>query len=170
MNKSAYYRSKIPIFLMLLFLANIFLVIAFELMFVYKYPSAIDETVLGKYNPAWAGSTILSQDSYSTSLDVCLAELPDGNRILITTKSHGIAFGRAKLADVQEVKPGEAEQVFHIKNGVHTSEVLVSNGNTATLTWGYGGTMSEITTVYMFLGGTLTGLELLLFHILKKND
>ena len=169
MHRQKYYRAKIPLSLVLLFLANVFLVMALELMFVYKYPATVDEATLGKYDSAWVGSTILSQDSYSSSLDVSLVELPDGSRILLTTKPHGIAYGRAKLTDVQNVELTEEEQVFYIRNGIHTSEIAVTGGDTVTLRYGHGGTLSEKTTIYMVLAAVLETMELGLYQLIKKN-
>jgi len=169
MYKEKYYSSKTPLPLVLLFLLNIFLVVAFQLLFVFKYPTNMDEAALGKVNPQWADCTILSQDSYSTSLEAYLIELPDGSRQLITLKPHGIIFGRSKLAGTQILEPQEAEQIFYVKTGVHTAEISVIGGDTVDIRYGYGGSMTEALALPIVLSAALEGLELLVYYLIKKN-
>lgn len=169
MYKEKYYSAKTPLPLVLLFLLNMFLIVAFQLLFAFKYPTSMDETVLGKVNPQWADCTILSQDNYSTSLEAYLIELPDGSRQLITLKPHSVVFGRAKLMDTQIVEPEEAEQIFYVKTGVHTAEIAVIGSNTVDIRWGYNGSMMEAMALPMVLSATLEGLELLVYYFIKKN-
>ena len=169
MHREKYFLSKTPLPLVLLFLLNIFLIVAFQLLFVFKYPSSMDETVLGKVNPQWADCTILSQDNYSTSLEAYLIENPDGSRQLVTLKPHSFVFGRAKLTDTQMVEPKEAEQIFYVKTGVHTAEIAVIGGNTVDIKYGYGGSMTEALALPMVLSAALEGLELLVYYLIKKN-
>lgn len=169
MHKEKYYSSKTPLPLVLLFLLNLFLIVSFQLLFVFKFPADMDETTPGKVNPDWAGCTILSQDSYGTSLEAYLIELPEGSRLLVITKPHSIIFGRAKLVDTQILEPVEAEQIFYIKNGVHTSEIVVTGGDTVTIRWGYGGSMTEAMALPLVLSAALEGLELLVYYLIKKN-
>ena len=169
MHREKYYSSKIPLPLVLLFLLNVFLVVVFQLLVSYKLPAKADASVFAKYNPAWAGCTILSQDSYSIDLHTYLLEFPDGSRQLVTTKPHSIVFGRAKIVDTQVVEPHEAEQIFYIKNAVHTSEIAVLDGNTVDIRWGYGGSMVENNVLYLILGAAMGGIELLIYYFIKKN-
>ena len=169
MYKEKYYSSKTPLPLVLLFLLNMFLVVAFQLLFVFKYPTSMDETALGKVNPQWTDCTILSQDNYSTSLEAYLIELPEGGRQLITLKPHSFVFGRAKLADTQMVDPVEAEQIFYVKTGVHTAEIAVIGSNTVDIRYGYGGSMTEALALPLVLSAALEGLELLVYYLIKKN-
>ena len=169
MYKEKYYSSKTPLPLVLLFLLNMFLVVAFQLLFVFKYPTGMDETVLRRVNPQWTDCTILSQDSYSIDLYAYLLELPDGSRQLVTLKPHSFVFGRAKLADIQIVEPVEAEQTFYVKTGVHTAEIAVIGGNTVDIRWGYGGSMTEALALPMVISAALLGSELLVYYFIKKN-
>ncbi len=169
MHRNKYYSSKTPLPLVLLFLLNVFLMVVFQLLVSYKLPVKADASVFAKYNPAWTGCTILSQDSYGTSLETYLMELPDGSRQLVTAKPHSIVFGRAKIVDTQVVEPDEAEQIFYVKNGVHTSEIAVIGGNTVTIRWGYGGSMAETGALYLALGAAMEGLELLVYYFIKRN-
>lgn len=170
MHREKYFLSKTPLPLVLLFLLNMFLVFALQLLFVFKYPTSMDETALGKVNPQWADCTILSQDSYSIDLHAYLLELPDESRQLVTLKPHSFVFGRAKLADTQMVEPLEAEQIFYVKTGVHTAEIAVIGGNTVDIRWGYGGSMSEALVLPMVLSAALEGLELLIYYLIMKNQ
>ena len=170
MRKEKYYSSKMPLSLVLLFLLNIILVVSFQLLFRYTLPANADETALSKHDPAFSGSAILSQDSYSMDLNAYLLELPDGSHMLVTTKPHPIIFGRAKLISAQQVDLSiPQDQVFYIKNGIHTSEVIVSANNTVTISYGYGGGMNETLALYMVLAAAMEGAELLAYYFIKKN-
>lgn len=168
MHKEKFYSSKTPLPLVILFLVNLFLIVSFQLLFIFKYPAEMDEATLAQVNPDWAGCTILSQDSYSASLETYLIALPDGSRMLVTTKPHSFILSRMKLVDAQSVESKEAEQLFYIKNGVHTSEIAVTGSN-VTIRYGYGGGINEAMTVYLVLGAALEGLELLVYYFIKKN-
>lgn len=169
MHREKYWRSKIPLSLALLFLLNVFLIVAFELLFVYKYPTAIDEAVLGKYDPAWAGSTILSHDDYGSSLDAYLVKMTDGGHFLITSKPHSVFFGRAKLNSAQPVDLNNTgEQLFYVKNGIHTSEIAIIEGKVVDIRYGYIST-AETTSRYLVLAAVMEGLELLVYYFIKKN-
>lgn len=169
MHKEKYYSSKTPLPLVLLFLLNLFLIVSFQLLFVYKYPAAIDEATLGKIDPAWVGSPILGSDT-GTNLNAYLIELPDETDQLIVMKPHDVFRGRSKLLYGEPVCiPGEAEQSIYVKNGIHTSEIVISDDNTVIVRYSYSGGINEVMTVYLVLGAALEGLELLVYYLIKKN-
>ena len=170
MDRNAYYRSKMPLPLVLLFLANIFVVVAFELMLSYTLPAKADEVFWRSYDPAWSDSTIVSQDIYSIDLNAYILELSDGSHQLLTTKCHRIFFGRAKLLSTQEVDLGTAQkQTFQIKNGIHTAEVTVTANGIVNISYGYGGGMKEVLSLYMVLGTAMEAAELMVYYLIKKN-
>ena len=169
MHREKYWRSKIPLPLALLFLLNVFLIVVFELLFVYKYPASIDEAALGKIAPAWVGTSILGSNT-GTNLNAYLIELPDGNEQLIVMKPHSVVRGRTKLIYAEPVSSREeAEQSIYIKNGVHTSEVIISDDNTVIVRYSYSGGIQEAATWYLVLGAATEGLELLVYYFIKKN-
>lgn len=167
MHRNKYFQSKVPLALVLLFLLNVFFLVCGELLLVYKYPAELTEVSIAQYDPAWAGSRILSNDNYSTSLNSCVAELPDGSRMLITARPHRIVFGRAKPVDIRPIDPDLQEQIFYVKNGIHTAEIAVYDGTTVDIRWGYSNNIS--TTYYTALGGILSALELLVYYFIKKK-
>jgi len=170
MHREKYWRSKIPLPLALLFLINIFLIVAVELLVVYKYPAVPDEAALKNYDPIYAQCTILSNDA-SSYLGGYLVQTSDGSSHLIVTKSHPIILKRAKILHAEALpSDGGNEQMIYVKNGIHTSEIVITGGDTVTVRYSYGGGINEMTTLYLVLGAVLEGLELLIWHLIKHGN
>lgn len=168
MHNDKYYRSKIPLRLVLMFLANVIFMVALEILLVYKYPAVADEAVLGKYDPAWVGSPILSSDE-SSSLNAYLFEAPNGETRLLVVKRHCIFTGRGKILYNEAVACSEEAQTISVKNGIHISEIGIENGNTVTIRYGYSGGIKESTAWYLVLGAVLTALEMLIVYFIKRD-
>lgn len=169
MHREKYWRSKIPLPLALLFLLNVFLIMAVELLVIYKYPADPDGTTLKNYDPAYSQCTILSTDA-SSYLGGYLVQASDGNPHLIVTKSHPVFLSRAKILHAEPIpSDGSSEQVIYVKNGIHTSEIVITGGDTVTVRYAYGGGIKETTTLYLVLGTALEGLELLLWYLITRG-
>jgi len=169
MHREKYWRSKIPLSLALLFLLNVFLIMAVELLVFYPHPSELDAAMLENYDPAYADVRILSMDD-SSYLVAHLVQTPEDSRHLVVTKRHPFIYSRAKIIHAEPLPSDESsEQVIYVKNGIHTSEIAVTGGNMVTMRYGYGGGIREITTLYLVLGAVLEGLELLIWHLIKHG-
>lgn len=168
MQNEKYWHSKIPLSLALLFLVNVFLIVGAELLFFYRYPAQPDAYTLAKFDSVYEGSTILHSDSISY-LTASLVETADGQTHLVVIRSHGVAYGRGKIIYSEPVEITNSEQTVYVKNGIHTSEIRITGGDTVTIHYGYSGGVKEATTRYMFLGAVLEALELLVWHFIKKN-
>ena len=167
MHREKYWRSKIP--LALLFLLNIFLIMTVELLAFYPHPSKLNTAMLENYDPACADCTILSSDT-SGYLESYLAQASDGSVHLIVIKSHPVFLKRAKMLHAAPVTVDDSgEQPVYVKNGIHTSEIVITGGNTVTIRYGYDGTLQEMTTLYLVLGAALEGLELLIWHLIRHG-
>jgi hypothetical protein len=168
-----YWASKVPISLTLLFLVNVFLIIALELLFVYQYPTAVDEAVLGKYNPTWSGSSVISRDE-SSSLNAYLIGTPETETQLLVVKKHSVFFGRGKAIYSAPVEmPESGEVTVSVRNGLHTSQIVIKDIPTGvwsvSILYSYSGGIREATSYYMILAATLEALELMVLHFIKKN-
>ncbi len=168
MHREKYYNSKLPLWVAVLFVVNILLVIGFEVLFIYKYPAELNRHTVGAYNSAWEGSTVQSWDDRN-GLHACLAKTPEGDTLLLVSRGHPVFFGRGKLIHEQSIDPSVTqEQTFFVKNGVHTSEIAVTQGNTVSFRYAQG-RGREVVTLYMLLAAVLEGLELLICWFIKKN-
>jgi len=153
-----------------LFLLNVFLIVAAELLLFYPHPSKLDAAVLENYDPAYADCRILSIDDPSY-LVAYLVQPSDDSRHLIVTKRHPFIYSRAKIVHAEPIPSDESgEQVIYVKNGIHISEITVTGGDTVTIRYDYGGGIKEITTLYLVLGAVLEGLELLIWHLIKHGS
>ena len=173
MRQDKYWASKVPLPLALLFLLNVFLIIAVELLFFYKYPAVADEAVLGKYDPAWIGGTVINRDDRS-SLLAYLIETPEEETRLLVVKRHSIAHGRGRVLYDEPVQmPESGELTVPVRNGIHTSEISImdipSSFWSVTVEYSNTGTIKETTAWYMFLAAVLEALELIVIHFVKKN-
>lgn len=168
MHRDGYWRSKIPVSLALLFFLNVFLILGTELLFFYKYPAQPGADALARYDALYSDCSIISSDSIS-GLSASLLETTDGQTHLVVTKNHGIAYGRGKIVYAELVAVSDTEQTVYVKNGIHTSAIEITGGDTVTIHYGYSGGIKSTTSWYMFLAAVLEGLELLVVHFIKRN-
>ena len=173
MRQEKYWASKVPLPLALLFVLNVFLIVAFQLLFLYRYPAQPDAAALAGYDAVYEGATIKNSDS-SYYLHASLVETSGGECHLVVTQAHVLAYGRGKVVYAQPVSmPESGEQAVYVKTGVHTSEIVLtqipSGGTAVTIQYSNTGIIREATAFYMFLGAVLEGLELLVIHFIRKN-
>jgi len=171
-TREKYWASKVPLFLVLLFLLNIFLIVAVELLFIYKYPAQPDAVALAKYDAVYQDCRVILSDS-KNYLTASTVETADGQTHLVLTKAHGIAFGRGKILYAEPVEMPESGQLtLYVKNGIHTSEIQltqVPDGMLAvTIEYGYSGGR-ETTVFYMVLAALMEGLELLVVYFIRNR-
>ena len=172
MRQEKYWASRVPLPLALLFVLNVFLIVAFQLLFLYRYPAQPDATALARYDTVYDGCTIAGSDSVS-GLNASLVETADGQTHLVVTKAHDVAYGRGKILYAEPVEePQSGEQAVFVKNGIHTSEIRIApvpGGTSVSIQYGYSGGLKEITALYMLLAAVLEALELLVIHFIRKN-
>lgn len=173
MHQEKYWASKIPLSLAILFLVNVLLVVGAELLFFYKYPAQPDEISLAKYDAVYEDCDVFIQDS-ANYLTASLVKTTEGKTHLVVTKGHSIAFGRGKILYAESVEmPESGELTVYVKNGVHTSEIVLKDIPTGvwavTIQYGYSGGIKETTALYMVLAAALEALELLVRHFIKRN-
>lgn len=173
MHRDKYWASKIPLPLALLFLLNVFLIAAVELLFIYKYPAQPDAAALARYDEVYEGSRVSIGDSIA-GLTASTVEIADGQIHLVVTKGHSVVFGRGKIIYAEPVEmPESGEVTVYVKNGIHTSQIELKDIPTGvwsvTIHYGYSGGIRETTVFYMVLGAVLEGLELLVLYFIQKN-
>ena len=182
MSQNSYYRSKIPVKLVLLFLANLLLVMALEILLMYKAPVPLTEDALAEFDPAYKNCTIL-QEHQRGHLRCCLAETDAGEIHLIPMKAHALAFVRGRIFRDQIVSIPEdpQETTYNIKIGIHTSTVTVSpkplpwmdDPSPQELYMGISyaslGNAQETAVIYFVLGAVLTFLELAVIRLIKGH-
>lgn len=173
MHQEKYWSSKVPLPLALLFLVNIFLIVGAELLFFYKYPLQPDPIALSKYDSIYEDCDVFNQDSIHY-LTASLVNTNDGETHLVVTKGHSIAFRRGKIIYAAPVEMSASGEVtVYVKNGIHTSEILIKDIPTGvwsvTIQYGNSGGIRESTAYYMILAAVLEALELMVLHFIRKN-
>jgi len=172
-TREKYWASKVPLSLALLFLLNVFLVMAGELLFFYKYPSKPEGADLARYDGVYEGSDVFIRDEHY-DLIASLAKTADGQTHLVMTKSHPLVYSQARILYAEPVEMPEAGEVLlRVKTGIHTSEIEVkdipSGVWSVNVLYGNTGNIREITAYYMVLAALLEALELLVIHFIKQN-
>ena len=162
-----------PLSLALLFLLNVLIIAAGQILIFYRSPAQPDAASLASYDPVYEGSNVLISDK-SGYLTAALVETSDKQIHLVVTKIHSLAYNRGRILYAEPVElPVSGEISVSVKNGVHTSRILA--GNTAadfpyvTIEYGYSGTIREQSVLYLILAAVLEALELMAFHLIRKN-
>lgn len=117
-------NSRIPLKLLLIaaaaFIVNLVLVIGFQLLVQYRYPSPLDAKVLGRMDAAYKECVILGRaEEYANpdrDLTVYLVQTPDGQEHLITVRKHFL-FDRYRIERKACRSLDPSEETIHIHAG-----------------------------------------------------
>lgn len=179
MHNDNYYRSRIPLPLVLLFLVNIFIVCALEILLLYRAPLPLTAETLAEFDDSYENCSIL-QTHQRGHLYCLLAETESGEIRLIPVKAHSILFTRGRIYEKQIVTIPEdvQETAYEIRIGLRTATVTVSpeplpytetqEPSELYMAISYSGSM-DAATFYMIVGAALEAAELALWHILKHQ-
>lgn len=164
-----YWKSKIPLWMALLFLLNVFLIVAVELLTVYKYPAEVDEALLSRWDPAYTGCTVIAQDDHSR-LNCYLAETAGGEFHLVAAKKHPIFHRRVRILSGQKVTVpdiGEYTELL-IKVGLQSATVHVYR-NRVDLYFVPASTLQVTSTFYTITAAFLVLLEIGIWELIRRN-
>ena len=162
-------------------IANVALIIALELLLIYKHPFPLTEQRLAQELPAYENATIL-RSTDKTFIGWNLLETETGEYHVVPIRRHALFFSRCKICDDQIVVVPEdtAEMEITTKAGITGSTVLVGrevapqygepltgdmeirpkwygNSNLPTYTYGY----------YFLLGLAMSLAEAFLWHKIR---
>ncbi len=176
------WKAKVPVFLVLLFVVNLLVVMALEILLFYPAPFPLTAEALAEFDSRYEGCTI-TQEAEQGKLYCCLVETADSETHMIPAHGHSLAFKRAKiLKKYITVIPKDQEVTIPVRIGVHTSNVSLSrshipyfeNRESSDLYLSidfYGGTNDRATTtIYMVIAAVLEGMELALFQLIRRED
>lgn len=182
MHKEKYYRAKLPVKAVLLFFANLLLVMALEILIMYRAPVPLTVDALADFDPVYKNCTIV-QEHQRGHLRCYLVRTGAGELRLIPMKAHGLAFVRGKILKDQIIPIPEdtQETTYDIKVGIRTSTVTVSpeplpwmeEQTPQALYMGISyaslGSAQETAVLYFVLGAVLTFLELAVIQLIKGH-
>lgn len=182
MHNEKYYRSKIPVKLVLLFLANLFLVGALEVLLLYRSPVPLTAEALSEFDSTYEHCTI-SQAHQRGHLWCYLVKTEAGETHLVPMKAHGLVFtrGRVYRDQIVTIPVDLQEDTYNIKIGIHTSTVTVSRTPIPymdtqepaelymAISYASLGNAQETAVLYFLLGAVLTFLELAVIQLIKGN-
>lgn len=89
-------HHKTPLPLVLALLVNLVLVIALEVLLVYRFPAQLTDRDLAKIDPQFEGCTIVLDDT-AVRERFHIATTRDGNRYLIPARIHPFVYTRCRL-------------------------------------------------------------------------
>ena len=182
MSRETYYRTKLPVAAVLLFFANLLLVMALEILILYRAPVPLTVDALAEFDPVYENCTIV-QEHQRGHLRCYLVRTKTGEFRLIPTKAHGLAFVRGKLLEDQIFSlPEDVQEATHnIKVGIRTSTVTVSpeplpwmeaqvpQSLYIGISYASLGSAQESAVLYFVLGAVLTFLELAVIQLIKGH-
>ena len=181
MRSESYFRSKLPVGWELLFLANLLLVMALEVLILYRIPLPLTADALAEADSRFSGAT-LSQFQQRGYLHCALAETTDGDVYLIPVRAHSLAYNRGRLLDKQIVPvTKDADTSVNVKIGIYTSTLTVSpkpplwleeapqEDLYLTIDHSSSASGSSMAVLYMVIGAVLTFLELAVVQLIKGH-
>lgn len=181
MRNESYYRSKLPVSWVLLFLANLLLVISLEVLLLYRTPLPLTQDALSETDSRFAGA-VLFQPQQRGYLHCALAETSDGDVYLIPARAHGLAFNRGRILKKQIVPVAKnTDTSVNVKIGVYTSTLTISPEPPSwmadaeparlyvSIDHSSSANGSSIAVIYMVIGAVLTFLELAVIQLIKGS-
>ena len=184
MSENIYRRAPVPVYYGLVFLLNVALIIALELLLVYKHPVPLTQEVLARKDSTYQNGQIINSLDSSGALIWYLEETEAGEIHLVPIRRHTLFFGRCKILTDQIVVIPEdtAEMEVMTRAGLGGSTVLVGTEVEATYDeapegeglhlhpkwFGGGATAGKYAFGFYFLMGVaLSFLEAFLWHKIK---
>ena len=127
MSENVYRRAPVPVYYGLVFLLNVALIIALELLLVYKYPVPLTQEVLAKKDSAYQNAEIVNSVDSSGAIIWYLAETEAGEFHLVPIRRHTLFFGRSKICtdQITVIPEDTAEMEVLTRAGIAGSTVLV---------------------------------------------
>ena len=164
MRFKLHYKTPLPLVLGLIL--NLILVVALEVLLVYKYPVPLDAAALAKADPGFENCTIQLDDSINQERFL-LAQKTNGRKYIVPYRTHPFFFNRCKIYEneIKEADDRIGTQAFRL--GLRIYQVTAypdflqvsSNG-------GYAGTQTTLM-YYLCLSGFLALVELGILEKIK---
>ena len=125
-HADVYRRAGLPFYYPLVLFLNIALIIALELLLVYRHPFPLPEQLLAQELPAYENAVIL-RSTDKTAIGWCLVETETGEYHVVPLRRHTLFFNRCKLYEDQiVVVPSDTAQTeITTKDGMVAATVLV---------------------------------------------
>lgn len=164
MRFKLHYKTPLPIVFGLLI--NLVLVIALEILLVYKYPAQLDSSHLAQVDPNFENCTVLLDDSSSRERFL-LAQRTDGRKYIVPYRTHPFFYNRCRVYD-KEIKEVNDQvnttayrlgmRLYHVTAHPDYLQVSAAGGHTGQQT---------ILLYYLCLSGVLTLVELGILEKIK---
>ena len=124
--EDVYRRAGFPWYYPLVFILNIALIIALELMFIYQLSVPLTEETLFQQNPAYENATIL-RSLDNNIFDWYLVETDSSEYHVIPIRRHALFVNRCQICEDQivAVPDDTAEMEITTKAGITSSTLLV---------------------------------------------
>lgn len=175
------YSSRLPVWVVLLFIGNLLLVIILEMLLLYPTPLPLTEAALAEADARFSGAA-LTQSQHRGYLHCALAETSDGDVYLIPVRAHGLVFNRGRILDKQIVPvAADADTTINVKVGIYTSTLTASpipppwledappEELYLTIDHSSSASGSSMAVLYIAIGAVLTFLELALLQLIKGD-
>lgn len=118
-------RAGIPFHYPLVFFVNIVLIIALELLLVYRQPLPLTQELLARELPVYEDAAILRETDRNL-IEWYLVQTGEGEYHVVPVRRHAVFFDRGKICDDQivTVPPDTGEMEITTRDGVVAFTVL----------------------------------------------
>lgn len=126
MSENIYRRARIPLYYPLVFLLNVALIIAIEVLLIYKHPVPLTEAVLNEQSPVYENA-VITADDYSGYIQWYLTETETGEYHLIPARRHTLFTNRCKILtdQITVIPPDTAQMEVQTRTGITGATVQV---------------------------------------------
>lgn len=166
-------HHKTPISFVLALLANILLIVVFEILVMYRFPSPPTEALLRQFDSRYEGCRVYADTNLTADRDVrfFLVETQDGQKDLIPLRQHDFFPSRTRL------QPGKIIQNLDLTRssdtqlliGANLYRVSVFDGLVHTMMSAGSGFQQRALAKYLGIGAALAFVELLIWEKLRGN-
>lgn len=182
MHRNKYWQSKIPVRLVLLYAANLILVILLEILLVYPLSKPLTEANFASIDSCFKNCTIITTDE-TNGLTVYLIETADGQQHIIPTRQHSIAYNRCRIYDkqIQSVPEADGSHTVTVRIGLRNIPITVireqwqvsedeyTTIETVSIDSYTSSSYRSTGTLYMVIAAVLEFIELAIWQLLKGH-
>jgi len=166
-------HHKTPISFVLMLLANIVLIVVFEILVLYRFPAQLSAEMLAKTDSRYEGCHIYTDVNFSQDRGVhfFLVETGDGQNDLIPLRQHDFFPSRTRLLERSSIRDLDLGQDSsrQLLVGTNLFRITITNGQVHAMKTAGGGFQQAALAKYLGLGAVLAFLELLIWEKLRGN-
>lgn len=152
-------HCKTPLPIVLGIILNLILVVALEVLLVYRFPAPPESVHLAQVDPTFEGCTVVMTDTTNRE-QFLLAKRTDGRTFLVPSKTHPFFINRCRIyeKEIKEADDRVGTQAFRL--GIRIYQVTAYPDHLLVQPPGIHMGQQSLLAYYLGLSGLLTLIEL----------